>query len=377
MDNQQLSGGENMELSFQEKIQNKYPDENLEVLEYSNTKKPCKIKCKTCGKVYTFKQGGSPLKKEKKNLCQDCGKRKKIKEHFEQSLRDKFPEEDFELINFTTTQNPVILRCLQCGEEVEYQVANSIRSKKHLCSHCFPLRFDELEETKRSFLIYIEKNPQWTLITNLQKISSSRELISCKCNKCGKINNKTFYDYMKNIKCFCNRKIEEVNNIIQEICQKEKYNCLSLNKQNTYRDRIILQHDCGYQYEVVAQSFINGYGRCPKCMKKKSKGERLVQDWLVNNNIKFIREYPLCLEGHTLRMDFFLPEYNIYIEYQGEQHYKSISFFGGEENFQKRQYYDNLKRKYCKNNLIEIPYYEIDNISSILSLKVQRPLCTQ
>ena len=166
--------------------------------------------------------------------------------------------------------------------------------------------------------------------------------------------------------------------MIQEICDKEEYQCLSLDKINTYRDRIMLQHNCGYKYSVKAQNLINGYGRCPKCRKSKSNGELLIQNWLIKNNIRFLSEYPVILDGHILRMDFYLPDNDLYIEFQGKQHYEPIQFFGGEEKFKIIQEYDNLKRKYCqdRNNLLEISYKDIDNINSILSLKVQRPICT-
>ena len=65
-----------------------------------------------------------------------------------------------------------------------------------------------------------------------------------------------------------------------------------------------------------------------------------------------------------LRFDFFLPEYNTLIEYQGEQHYRSVPLFGGDEGYKRRQENDRIKRDYCKSNnikLIEIPYTYSDN----------------
>ena len=60
-----------------------------------------------------------------------------------------------------------------------------------------------------------------------------------------------------------------------------------------------------------------------------------------------------------LRFDFFLPKYNILIEYDGEQHFTNSSYYGGENEFNKRIEYDNIKNTYCKNNdifLLRIPY---------------------
>ena len=58
------------------------------------------------------------------------------------------------------------------------------------------------------------------------------------------------------------------------------------------------------------------------------------------------------------------------IEYDGEQHYKFIKHWhGDEEGFKLQQLRDKIKTEYCKNHnikLIRIPYTEFDNIEQIL-----------
>jgi len=46
--------------------------------------------------------------------------------------------------------------------------------------------------------------------------------------------------------------------------------------------------------------------------------------------------------------DFYLPIHNICIEYDGEQHYRSILKFGGDDSFLKLQKRDKIKTLYCK-----------------------------
>ena len=70
-----------------------------------------------------------------------------------------------------------------------------------------------------------------------------------------------------------------------------------------------------------------------------------------------------------LSYDFYLKDYNVLIEFQGIQHYEPISAFGGEEQFKIQQEHDSRKRAYAKQNnikLIEIPYWDFDNIEEIL-----------
>lgn len=110
---------------------------------------------------------------------------------------------------------------------------------------------------------------------------------------------------------------------------------------------------------------------CPKC--KESKGETQIAEWLEANNIKYIRQYrfPDCRNIKPLPFDFYLPEINMCIEYQGEQHFRPIKRFGGEEKFKTIVVRDEIKRNYCFNNsinLLNIKYNE--NIINKLSTSV-------
>lgn len=102
-------------------------------------------------------------------------------------------------------------------------------------------------------------------------------------------------------------------------------------------------------------------------LTKVSSGELLVEDLLVKNKIKFLKQHKFldCNNNRQgtackqLPFDFYLPEYNCCIEYDGEQHFKPKQFFGGEEGFLRRQLLDKIKTEFCKKNgikLIRIPY---------------------
>lgn len=70
--------------------------------------------------------------------------------------------------------------------------------------------------------------------------------------------------------------------------------------------------------------------------------------------------------------DVYIPKYKIAVEYQGDQHFKPIDFFGGEKTFKKNQERDSRKKEISKKNgitLIEVlPDYQLcDVIYKILS----------
>ena len=110
--------------------------------------------------------------------------------------------------------------------------------------------------------------------------------------------------------------------------------------------------------------------RCPKC--KKSKGEIEISKILDLYNIKYEEEYRFenCKFKYTLPFDFYLPEYNTCIEYDGIQHFYIIEQFGGLDGFISSKIRDTIKNIYCENNnikLIRIPYWEFNNIETIIN----------
>ena len=101
---------------------------------------------------------------------------------------------------------------------------------------------------------------------------------------------------------------------------------------------------------------LNGQG-CPYC--KTSKLENEINEFLLSKQIVFERQKTfdwLVNKGH-LYLDYFLPDYDIAIECQGEQHFKPIEQFGGLTGFTERQKLDFLKYRLCEENGIKILYY--------------------
>ena len=98
---------------------------------------------------------------------------------------------------------------------------------------------------------------------------------------------------------------------------------------------------------------IRGEG-CPRC--KSSKGENLIRGYLLNNNIEFEeqKKFKDCVYKNQLRFDFYIPEINCCIEYNGKQHYESIELFGGDEALKYSQIRDNIKIEYCNKNNIKL-----------------------
>jgi len=131
---------------------------------------------------------------------------------------------------------------------------------------------------------------------------------------------------------------------------------------------------CNNIWKIVPYSILNGHG-CPVC--KQSKGEEIISNYLKENNIDFKPQHTFddCKNTQVLHFDFYLPEYNMCVEYDGIQHYKPIEHFGGEERLKYTKQNDKIKNEYCKNNniiLLRIPYTRFKNIEKILEQKIKK-----
>ena len=133
--------------------------------------------------------------------------------------------------------------------------------------------------------------------------------------------------------------------------------------------------DCGNNCYVASRSLTDGSTQSCGCFTG-STGEEKIAQLLRDNDIKFERQktFPSCRYQTTsalAKFDFYLPDYNILIEYDGIQHYKPRNFGGctkkqAEENFLKTKEYDKYKDNWCQQNninLIRIPYTKKNNLT--------------
>lgn len=128
-------------------------------------------------------------------------------------------------------------------------------------------------------------------------------------------------------------------------------------------------------FEQTPSTHLKGSG-CPIC--RKSKGEERVSAWLKKSCIRHELQYKIpndfkCCANKNIVVDFYLPDYNSIIEYNGEQHYNSVKLWGGDERLKKQQERDVALRLYCRKHnikLIEIPFTKFDNIELILNKKI-------
>ncbi len=142
--------------------------------------------------------------------------------------------------------------------------------------------------------------------------------------------------------------------------------CNFVYKNGTKKSYITCKHHGDFLQN--AEVHLSGCG-CPRC--RASKGERNIEAYLKSQGYKFERQkkFDDCVGiKNKLSFDFYLPEFNLLIEFQGEHHYIPIKRWGGEEKLKVVQHRDELKKQYCKDNnirLLEVPYFDKNYITTV------------
>jgi hypothetical protein len=241
-------------------------------------------------------------------------------------------------------------------------------SESHIntgCPKCFNKGKTTLEDfIKRSNIIH---NNKYTYDNVIYIRAKSKVMITCPVH--GDFPQKP-NDHLCGCGCIkCSGRYSKKDEFIQNAnkIHNNKYDYSLVNYKNNKTNVEIICPIHGV-FPQRPDNHIQGNG-CPLC--KESTGEKKIRMLLDNMNIKY--EYQKKFEGckniNFLLFDFYLSDYNICIEFDGEQHYKSINFFGGKKGLYYRKKLDDIKIKYCQNNkikLLKIKYYDFDNIDTIL-----------
>lgn len=211
-----------------------------------------------------------------------------------------------------------------------------------------------------------------------KEYKNNKTELEIQCNDCGNIFHMRFNNFKDGKhRCECKSKplvltYEYVKNYI-ESCG---YKLLSKEYKNNATYLLVWCGNPNHKpYKVKFNNFKDCNSRCPEC-NTTSKGEEKIKEILIKYNIKFNQQYLFndCRNTRPLPFDFYLPQYNITIEYDGRQHYKLDCFNMNLLDLMNLKYNDNKKTQYCNNNnikLIRIPYWDFNNIEKILKKELK------
>lgn len=123
---------------------------------------------------------------------------------------------------------------------------------------------------------------------------------------------------------------------------------------------------CGIEQCQTYESLKAGKGH--DCASVKSSGEAIVEDYLKSTGVEFKTQHNTlkCVNCKTKRVmpyDIEMPEHNIIIEVQGEQHYSYSPYFHGSvENFEYQQWRDIQKKVFAEKHGYRVIYISYEEI---------------
>lgn len=347
------------------------------------------VKCDHCGKVFS-QQYYYYTKTQKKNgtECVQCKGKcnaerslKKRQEKFYQKALNVCEERGYKIISkpsdYVNSSSIITYYCCKHGIK-QCRWSNFIRG--FCCNECG----NEIISNKNrlstgQLLENVNKKNASVLLNPEDYIDNSTSNLCFRCTKCGNLFYTSLVSFNMNSgfcqQCGLNSQIKnrqkpinEVIDIIESKNQNTLLNPQDYKNSNTNN----LQIKCGSCGKIFMQSLSNYQksnltGKCPDC-NETSYGEFLVATYLEKYNVKYKRwhKYDDCKDKRYLPFDFYLPDYNMVIEFDGIQHYEPI---WGEDAFKMTKLHDAMKNQYCRwnnINLLRIPYWERENIENIL-----------
>jgi very-short-patch-repair endonuclease len=302
----------------------------------------------------------------------------KTNQQFLDEVKQCSNSDEYEFLEeYKGTNTPIRVKHLICG--YEYNVTpNTFLNKGCRCRKCALKKQAEGRYlTNEEFLAKVKElvGDEYTF---LEPYKATKVKLKVVHNKCGYEYSVTPSNFIKGRRCpNCANNIkrtqEEFDKLIFDLVGDE-YTFLEPYKNTTVAHKI-RHNKCGYEYKVAPKDFIYQYRRCPKCVNvHNSMGVQLIDKFLTENSIDFSIEYKIKEFSDSKKFDFFIPLYNLLIEFDGRQHFiKSFNIRSNYPyNFNQQVLNDNYKNNYIYNNkhklkLLRINYTNLKNINEILT----------
>lgn len=333
--------------------------------EYTNCRDKIKCQCKLDGYIWfpsaknLFKGSGCP--KCSQNI-------RRTHEMFVDQMKEINPHMIFHT-KYHDVNTKIKYECLLCGHIGETLPKYLMRSGQ--CPKCR----NEYTHTTKGFIELVKQcNDKVDVIGEYNNETTK---VHVKCKKCSYEWYAIPREIRNNSGCpRCSKRIL-LSEDFKKSVEKNNSNILVISEYTRGYNKVkCLCKRCNRTWEVEARRLTEGRD-CPYC--SKSKGELKISDFLDKNQITYIPQKIfdglLGTGGRHLSYDFYLPDFNLLIEYQGEQHDYPVDLHGygkekAEQLFQKQQEHDRRKKEYALNNhynFLEIWYYDYDKIEHILA----------
>lgn len=359
--------------------------EKITVLgEYQGYETPLLHRCNDCGREFE----ATPKNMLRRKVHCSCitkkgSNRKHSNEEFARRGAQVHGEGryNYDKVEYVNVSSPVTITCPKHGDF--QQSYDGHINKGYGCPQCAN------EERRYSFDDFAkEAHEVWgnEYIYPMQKLTNHHVPLRIICPKHGEFYKRR--DAFLRDKQGCPKCVEEKHRDIwrQNFLDKaykihrDTYDYSNVKYVNNYTEVEIICPKHGPFWQTP-HNHIGQHSGCPQCAKEKSSfGEKVIKRYLEEHGVAFIHDEP-CLDwlvyDRKMKPDFYLPEHNVVIEFDGIQHFEPIETFGGEEALIETQKRDAEKDRLCEEHgvrVLRIPYWELDRIQDILKEVIKNPV---
>lgn len=248
----------------------------------------------------------------------------------------------------------IAVKHVKCG--TEYSVTPGAFLHGNRCPNCNPSRRRTTAEFKE--IVFNLVGDEYLVVSEYTGHHSPVTMYHVECGSRYDVVASDFIKGRRCKKCYFKSKRKTNEEWLEQVKKLAGDDYQFLEHYKGDDTKIAYKHSCGATHQVTPNNFINGT-RCPAC--RESQGEANVRRYLEELGIPY--EPQKSFEGlknkKHLSYDFYIPDRGVLIEYNGQQHYKSIEFFGGKDTYEKQVINDRLKKEFACSlgyKLIEIPY---------------------
>lgn len=283
------------------------------------------------------------------------------KDQFIQKLQQSNPT--IKLISpYTKSSDRMQFKCIKCGHIWKTGGTHLIGNNPNGCPNCAKVRMlptlklgpESIKISKEEFAQRVHQAyPKWHLLSEYQS-QGNQVIIKCEHDHIFKAWPQQLW--RKHVKCNDCDYLARKNNALKQLAKRHPgYKMLSKFINTSHKAEFMCNK--GHKFIANTDSVLRATG-CPEC-NIKSYGEEDIKKYFKKHDIKYLSPFKpaTCLDKGRLHYDFKVG--NILIEYQGQQHYRPVDYFGGIKQFELQQRHDQIKREWAKNNgyrEIEIKY---------------------
>lgn len=292
-----------------------------------------------------------------------------------------------------TSKAKIIATCDYCGKQYTTAIANIIKGlntfNKCACKQCAQKKSHDISDSKYQDFYYKEiikicNENNYILLSKKEDIKTLDTKIHYICQKHGEQETSVYGLVKQGSRCRrcaweltgdkCRYSVNEVIKKVNSYYGNELLNPFEYKGSNINNLKIKCGI-CGREYGVSFHNYMRYEGKkCPHCFHVRSSAEIRIAKFLDENFIKYEREKKFidCKDKRCLPFDFYLPDYNLIIEFDGQHHYYQTYT---KEHFEYTTKHDQIKNDFCKSkgiNLLRIPYYDGNDIESIIIQKINQ-----